>query len=363
MKFIDEYRNEKAALLISARIKKAVVNPCNIMEICGGQTHTILKYNLEQYLPDEITMIHGPGCPVCVTPVNFINAAIEFASNNENIIASYGDMLRVPGTVTDLLSVKAEYGDIRMVYSPLEAVKIAKENPDRKIIFFVVGFETTAPANASAILEAEKLNLRNFFVICSQMLVPPALEAILSNEQVKINGLLAAGHVCTIMGYEEYNLLSEKYSIPIVATGFEPLDLLSGILMIAEQLRDKRHVVENQYSRVVSQSGNMHAQEIIRRVFEPEDREWRGIGVIPKSGLKLNEKYKRFDAMMHFNYKNDIPEVDNHCIAGEILQGFRKPHECELFGVSCNPEHPFGAPMVSSEGACAAYFRYRNFKG
>lgn len=359
MKYIDEYRDKELVLGLAEKIKKISIKPANIMEICGGQTHTILKYNIEEFLPENITMIHGPGCPVCVTPAEIIDKAISLASRNGVILASYGDMLRVPGSKKDLLSVKADGGDIRMVYSPLDAVKIAIDNPDKKVVFFAIGFETTAPANAKSVLEAKSKGLSNFSILCSHMLVPPALEALLLNKNVKIQGILAAGHVCTVMGLEEYELIARKFFVPIVATGFEPLDILTGIYMAVKQIEENRFNVENQYSRVVAQTGNTQAKEIISRVFTKEDREWRGIGVISQSGLRLRDKFSEFDALKIFEFEESSLQDITNCIVGEILQGIKKPGECLSFGTICKPEHPLGAPMVSSEGACAAYYRYR----
>ena len=359
MKYIDEYRNKDLALAISKKIHKSSNKPISIMEICGGQTHTILKYNLEEFLPEEITMIHGPGCPVCVSPVDMIDKAISLASREKVILASYGDMLRVPGSERDLLAVKADGGDVSMVYSPLDAVKIAIRNPDKKVVFFAIGFETTAPANAKSVLEARRIGLKNYYLLCSQMLVPPAIEALLTNNYVKIQGILAAGHVCTIMGLDEYELIANKYSMPIVATGFEPLDILGGIYMLVKQFEEHKFNVENQYSRAVSKSGNIPAKEIINKVFEIEDREWRGIGIIPKSGLCLKDEYSDFDALKNFDFEESKIKEPINCIAGDILQGIKKPGQCPSFGTNCVPEHPLGAPMVSSEGACSAYYRYR----
>ena len=359
MKFIDEYRNKDLIKAVSDKIHDITARQISIMEICGGQTHTILKYNLEEFLPAQINLIHGPGCPVCVTPVSFIDKAIELSMREDVILTSYGDMLRVPGSKNDLLFAKANGADIRMVYSPLDSVKIAKDNPERKVIFFAVGFETTAPANARAVLEAVQLNLNNYFMICSHMLVPPAIETLLSNTQIKLDGILAAGHVCTVMGLSEYEILSEKYHIPIVATGFEPLDIMNGIYLTVKQIEEKRCEVENQYSRTVTREGNTKAKEIINKVFIIDDREWRGIGTIKNSGLRLRDEYKKYDALLNFDFDKAEVIEKGICIAGEILQGLKKPDMCTSFGKDCKPEHPLGAPMVSSEGACAAYYRYR----
>jgi hydrogenase expression/formation protein HypD len=362
MKYIDEYRNFDAVKALSKKIHDISKKDISIMEICGGQTHTILKYNIEQFLPENITLIHGPGCPVCVTSVSLIDKAISLASRDGVILVSFGDMLRVPGSEQDLLSVKANGGDVRMVYSPLDAVKIAKDNPDKKVVFFAVGFETTAPSNARSVLEAKKLNLKNYFLLCANMLVPPAIEALMNNKNVKIQGLLAAGHVCTVMGLKEYEIIAEKYHIPIVATGFEPLDIITGIYEAVRQIEEEQHEVVNRYSRAVTREGNIHAQKLIEQVFDTVDKEWRGIGTIPQSGLSLKDEFSEFDADKNFKFNCIKLKENTNCIAGEILQGIRKPVDCISFGKECNPEHPLGAPMVSSEGACAAYFRYRKEK-
>ena len=362
MKYLDEFRDPKAAKKLSEEIKKITTRPWRIMEICGGQTHTILKYNIEELLPNEITLIHGPGCPVCVTPLELIDKAIEIASREDVIFTSFGDMLRVPGSKKDLLTVKAEGGNIKMVYSPLDAVKIAEQNPDKKVVFFAVGFETTAPANAMSVLEAKRRNLSNYSILCSKVLVPPAIEALLSSDENMIEGFLAAGHVCTVMGYGEYIPLAEKYNIPIVVTGFEPLDILQGIYQTVLQLEAGIAQVQNQYSRVVTKEGNLAAKKILAEVFETTDRKWRGLGTIPKSGFKLKEEYSNFDAEKIFNLEQLEVEESALCIAGQILQGTKKPPECSAFRNMCTPEHPLGAPMVSSEGACAAYFHYRKFE-
>ncbi|MEX1276807.1 MAG: hydrogenase formation protein HypD, partial [Bacteroidota bacterium] len=330
-----------------------------IMEICGGQTHTIVKYGLEELLPKEITLVHGPGCPVCVTPLEIIDKAIAIASMPGVILASFGDMLRVPGSSKDLLTVRAEGGSVRMVYSPLDALTIAKQNPDKKVVFFGVGFETTAPANAMAVSQARRLGLKNFSLLCSHVLVPPAMEAILSAPGTRVQGFLAAGHVCTVMGYEEYFPLAKKYRVPIVVTGFEPVDILQGVYMTVKQLEEGRADVENQYARSVRREGNILARKLLAEVFEVTDRAWRGLGVIPSSGYKLSKTYAEFDAEQIFDIE-DIRAVESPlCIAGQVLQGLKRPHDCPAFGLQCTPEKPLGAPMVSSEGACAAYFHYR----
>ena len=362
MKYLSEFRDPESARILAKKIKDVTKHNWKIMEICGGQTHSILKYSIDELLPEKITLIHGPGCPVCVTPLEMIDKAIEIASRPDVIFTSFGDMLRVPGSRLDLLSVKANGGDVRMVYSPLDAVKIAQTNPDKKVVFFAVGFETTAPANGMSVLRAKELGLKNYSILCSHVLVPPAIEALMSGYNSNINGFLAAGHVCTVMGYEEYIPLTEKYKIPIVVTGFEPIDILHGILKCVTLLEEGKNVVENQYSRAVRKEGNIPAKEVIRKVFEVTDRKWRGIGLIPKSGLKLKDEFAEFDAEKIFeisDLKVDEPEV---CIAGEVLQGLKIPTDCPAFGKECTPENPLGAPMVSSEGACAAYFHYKKVK-
>lgn len=358
MKYVDEFRDPKAAKVLINKIYEITKKSWTVMEVCGGQTHTILKYGLEEMLPEKIRIVHGPGCPVCVTPLELIDKAIAIASREDVIFTSFGDMLRVPGSEDDLLSIKASGGDIRMVYSQLDAVKIARENPDKKVVFFAVGFETTAPGNAMAVKQAQKLGLDNFSILCSQVLVPPAIEAIMSSEVSQVQGFLAAGHVCTVMGFHEYLPLAAKYNIPIVVTGFEPVDLLQGVYMVIKQLEESRVEVENQYSRVVSQEGNIAAQNLLKEVFDVVDRKWRGIGTIPLSGFSLKEEYAKYDAEKLFNVEHIQISESEICIAGEVLQGLKKPTDCSEFGTNCTPEHPIGAPMVSAEGACAAYFHY-----
>ncbi|MBN8570135.1 MAG: hydrogenase formation protein HypD [Ignavibacteria bacterium] len=360
MKYLDEYREADAVMKYAALIKKIVTKPWNIMEVCGGQTHSIVKFGIDELLPKEITLIHGPGCPVCVTPIEQIDKAIELASKRKIIFCSFGDMLRVPGSKKDLLSVKAEGGDVRILYSPIDALKIAKENPGKEVVFFAVGFETTAPANAMAVYQAKQKGIKNFSILISHVLVPPAIEAILSSANNRVNGFLAAGHVCTIMGYEEYFPIARKYHVPIVVTGFEPVDILNGIYMCIKQLEEGRAEVENQYSRVVDKAGNLHAQNIIKEVFKIRNRKWRGIGEITQSGLGLNVDYSEYDAEKKFSLSDIVVDEPSECISGLILQGIKKPFECEAFGKICTPEHPLGATMVSSEGACAAYYKYRN---
>jgi hydrogenase expression/formation protein HypD len=358
MKYVDEYRNEEDAKKLLQALHRVVTRPWTLMEICGGQTHTIIKFGIDKLLPDEITLVHGPGCPVCVTPLELIDKALAIARRPEVIFTSFGDMLRVPGSETDLLSVKARGGDVRMVYSPLDAVKLAQKHPDREVVFFAVGFETTAPANAMAVFQASQLGLTNFSILCSHVLVPPAMEAILSSPHNLVQGFLAAGHVCAVMGYWEYPPLAETYEVPIVVTGFEPLDLLQGIYMTVRQLEENRAEVENQYVRAVSYEGNVPAQDLIKQVFETTDRPWRGIGLIPNSGYRLRDEFSAFDAELKFQVSGITAEESTVCIAGEIMQGLKKPHHCPAFGKECTPEHPVGAPMVSSEGACAAYYQY-----
>ena len=316
----------------------------------------------EMCIRDRLTLVHGPGCPVCVTPLEMIDKAVAIASKPEVLFTSFGDMLRVPGSEKDLLTVKAEGGDVRMVYSPLDAVKLAQQNPEKNIVFFAVGFETTAPANAMSVWQAHRLGLKNYSILCSHVLVPPAIEAILSSPTNRVQGFLAAGHVCTVMGYEEYIPLAANYRTPIVVTGFEPVDILQGILMTVQQLEEGRTEVENQYSRSVQREGNRPAQEIIRKVFDITDRAWRGIGVIPKSGYRLKDGFASYNAEIIFEVKTMQTQESPLCIAGQVLQGLKKPHDCSAFGTNCLPEHPLGAPMVSSEGACAAYFHYGKIK-
>jgi len=358
VRFVDEYRDEKAARALVRAIERDTTRPWTLMEICGGQTHTLLRSGIDRMIPEAITLVHGPGCPVCVTPLEQIDRAIAIARRREVIFTSFGDMLRVPGSETDLLAVKSEGGDVRIVYSPLDAVKLAQKHPDREVVFFAVGFETTAPPNAMAVWQAEKLGLDNFSILVSHVLVPPAMEAILASPHNRVQGFLAAGHVCAVMGYWEYEPIAERHAIPIVVTGFEPIDLLEGIHKTVLALEAGRTGVENQYARAVTRDGNRPAQEILERVFEVCDRKWRGIGPIPASGYRLREAYARLDAERRFDVGAVIAEESPLCIAGEILQGLKKPHECAAFGAKCTPEKPLGAPMVSAEGACAAYYKY-----
>ncbi len=360
MKYIDEYRDIQLVRKLADAIGKVTRHSWTIMEICGGQTHSIMKYRLEDFLPAGIRLVHGPGCPVCVTPMEKIDQAIELALRPDVIMTSYGDMLRVPGSETDLLSAKARGGDVRMVYSPLDALKIAGENPGKEVVFFGVGFETTAPANALALREARRKQIPNFSMLSSHVLVPPAIRAILGSGGGRIQGFLAAGHVCTVMGYEEYIPIAESYRLPIVVTGFEPVDILQGILVTVRMLEEGRSGVENAYARVVSREGNQAARALIGEVFRVADRKWRGIGTIPMSGLELGEAYAAYDAALRFRLPDREREESGECLAGRVLQGEIRPSDCPAFGSKCTPEHPLGAPMVSSEGACAAYYRYGN---
>ena len=358
MKFLSEYRDQKAAEQLSQQIWKKVTRPWTIMEICGGQTHTIVKSGLEDLLPREITLVHGPGCPVCVTPIELIDKAVAIAHRPEVIFCSFGDMLRVPGSSKSLFDAKAEGADVRIVYSPLDALKLARTNPERQVVFFAVGFETTAPANAMAAWQADHDHIENFSLLVSHVLVPPAMEALLSSSNCVVQGFLAAGHVCTVMGYEEYFPIAEHYNVPIVVTGFEPLDILDGVLMTVSQLEEGRHEVENQYARATRREGNRPAQERIIEVFEVVDREWRGLGEIPASGFQLRGRFQKHDANRRFPFSGEVAHESPECISGLILQGIKKPHQCPAFAVKCTPENPLGAPMVSSEGACAAYYHY-----
>jgi hydrogenase expression/formation protein HypD len=362
VKFVNEYRSEPEARKFVDAIRGVVTKPWSLMEICGGQTHTLIKSGIDRLLPDEVTLVHGPGCPVCVTPLEQIERALAIARRPEVIFTSFGDMLRVPGTSSDLLKVKSEGGDVRIVYSPLDAVKLAEQNSERQVVFFAVGFETTAPANAMAVWTAHQKRIENFSILCSHVLVPPAMEAILSAPHNRVQGFMAAGHVCAVMGYWEYGPIAEKYGIPIVVTGFEPLDLLQGCYMTLKALEEGRQGVENQYSRSVTYEGNRPAQELLERVFEPCDRAWRGIGSIPQSGYRLRTEYAAYDAESRFEVGDIKAAESEECIAGEILQGLKKPQECTAFGGRCTPENPLGAPMVSSEGACAAYYHYGRVK-
>jgi len=358
MKYIDEFRDPVLAESYVKEIKAKTTKPWNIMEVCGGQTHSLVKFGIPQLLPDEINMIHGPGCPVCVTPLTLIDKAVHLANQKDVILCSFGDMMRVPGSQMSLLDAKANGGDVRILYSPLEAVKIAQEEPDKEVVFFAVGFETTAPANALAILQAKNLDLNNFSILTSHVLVPPAIEAIMNDPECQIDAFLGAGHVCSIMGMSEYYPIVEKFNMPIVVTGFEPIDLLHGILLAIRQLESKNAEVENQYARIVTKEGNIAAKKAITDVFEIVDRDWRGIGTIPLSGYQLKDELKSFDANIKFDIDIKAVPESEVCIAGQVLKGIKKPKECPAFGKECHPENPLGAPMVSSEGACAAYYHY-----
>jgi hydrogenase expression/formation protein HypD len=358
MKFLDEYRDPSAIHKLQQALRAVTTRPWTLMEICGGQTHTIVKYGIDELLPRDISLVHGPGCPVCVTPLEQIDKALVIASRPDVIFCSFGDMLRVPGSQQDLFAVKAAGGDVRIVYSPLDCLRWAEQNPHKTVVFFAVGFETTAPANAMAVWQAKKRGLRNFAVLVSHVLVPPAMSAILSAPTNRVQGFLAAGHVCTIMGYQEYEPLASRFQVPIVVTGFEPLDLLEGVFRCVRMLEESRIGVDNQYARAVNRQGNPHARKIIEEVFEITDRQWRGIGLIPQSGFRLRPAYADFDAETRFAVEGLKVKESTSCISGQILQGIKKPHECPAFGKQCTPEHPLGATMVSSEGACAAYYHY-----
>jgi hydrogenase expression/formation protein HypD len=359
MKHLDDYRDREAVRRLAEAIARAVTRPWTMMEVCGGQTHAIVRYGLDTLLPDGLTLVHGPGCPVCVTPAHLIDAAIAIARQPETILCSFGDMLRVPGTKDNLFRVKSEGADVRIVYSPMDALQMAVAHTDREVVFFAVGFETTAPANAMAVHQAKTRGVGNFSILCSHVLVPPAMEAVLAAPDNRVKGFLAAGHVCAIMGWEEYIPIARRHHVPIVVTGFEPVDILQGVLMCVRQLEEGRAEVENAYSRWVRREGNAPAQQLIREVFRIIPREWRGIGDIPQSGLGLSDPYAAFDAIRRFGLQEThAPEADSGCISGQILQGLKKPEQCPQFGTHCTPEHPLGATMVSDEGACAAYHRY-----
>lgn len=358
MKFLSEYRSPELVEALIAEIHRITTRPWTLMEICGGQTHGLVKNGILDMLPEKITMVHGPGCPVCVTSVSVIDEAIFLAEQPNTILCSFGDMLRVPGSKRSLLEAKAQGADVRILYSPLEAVQLAKQNPEKQVVFFAVGFETTAPANALSVVHAHQLQLNNYSILASHVLVPPAMEAILSDDENTIDAFLAAGHVCTIMGMEEYYPVAEKYKCPIVITGFEPVDLLQGILMAVQQLEHDEYKVENQYTRYVQREGNRLAQNTIHEVFAISDRTWRGIGNIPQSGYEVNEQYKNFNARVQFDIDIPLAQENKACISGDIMRGLKKPKQCPNFGAKCKPEHPLGAPMVSSEGACAAYYHY-----
>jgi hydrogenase expression/formation protein HypD len=359
MKYLDEYRDARIARALVAEIARAVRGRWVLMEICGGQTHTIMRYGLDELLPPNIEVVHGPGCPVCVTPLETIDKALELASRPEVILVSYGDMLRVPGSHADLFTVKARGGDVRVVYSPTGALKIARQNPERKVVFLAIGFETTAPANAMAVWQAKREGIGNFSVLVSHVLVPPAIRALMTSAECRVNGFIAPGHVCTVMGYEEYEGLVRDFGVPIVVGGFEPVDLLESMLMLVRQLEKGEARVENQYVRSVNYQGNLPAQRVVKEVFEIADQKWRGIGIIPMSGLRVREEYGHYDASHIFGLASITTEEPAECISAKVLQGLKKPTECPAFGMRCTPQNPLGAPMVSSEGACAAYYNYR----
>lgn len=358
MKYLDEYRDAGAARALLGQIARAVTRPWTLMEVCGGQTHAIVRYGLDRLLPPEVELIHGPGCPVCVTPLETIDQAHAIAQHPEVIFCSFGDMLRVPGTTSDLQQLRSQGADVRVVYSPLDAVTLAVRNPERSVVFLAVGFETTAPANAMAVKLAHQRGLTNFSVLVSQVLVPPAIRAILQSPGHRVQGFLGPGHVCTVMGLQEYETLAREFQVPIVVTGFEPIDLLEGILAAVQQLEAGKAVVENQYRRAVRQDGNPASQRVVDQVFEVCDRMWRGIGIIPGSGYRLRPEYAAFDAARRFDCEKIAPHEPSVCISGQILQGQKKPADCPAFGKECTPRHPLGATMVSSEGACAAYHAF-----
>jgi hydrogenase expression/formation protein HypD len=362
VKYLDEFRDEKLVRAALDELHRITTRPWTLMEVCGGQTHSIVRFGIDQLLPAGIELVHGPGCPVCVTPLELIDKALIIAARPEVIFCSFGDMLRVPGSHDDLFRVKSRGGDVRVVYSPLDALKLAIDNPDKQVVFFAVGFETTAPANGMAVFQARQQGIRNFSLLVSQVRVPPAVTAILESPANRVQAFLAAGHVCTVMGYWEYEPLAARYGVPIVVTGFEPLDIVNGILGVVRQLEAGRAEVENAYQRVVTRQGNQPAQKLIAQVFEGTDRQWRGIGMIPDSGWKLRDEYRDFDAEVRFDVGGIQVQESQICISGLVLQGVKKPHECPAFGRECTPAHPLGATMVSSEGACAAYYQYGRYR-
>jgi hydrogenase expression/formation protein HypD len=359
MKYLDEFSNPDLARKLLDQIHAATTRPWAMMEVCGGQTHSIIRHGIDQLLPDGVEMIHGPGCPVCVTPLEIIDKALAIAARPGVIFCSFGDMLRVPGSSQDLFGVKSAGGDVRVVYSPLDALTIARENPDRQVVFFGIGFETTAPANAMTVYQARRLKVPNFSLLVSHVLVPPAMAAIMESPECRVQAFLAAGHVCSVMGTAEYPPLAEKYGVPIVVTGFEPLDILEGIRQAVVQLESGKHELQNAYPRAVRAEGNVPAMAMLRDVFEVTDRTWRGIGMIPQSGWRLSERYREFDAELRFDVAGIRTAESTLCRSGEVLQGLIKPNECAAFGKQCTPRNPLGATMVSSEGACAAYYTYR----
>ncbi|MBV9876504.1 MAG: hydrogenase formation protein HypD [Verrucomicrobia bacterium] len=358
MKYLDEYRSEELAQKVVGEIRRVVTKPWVLMEVCGGQTHTIVKYGIDHMIPPEVELVHGPGCPVCVTSLEMIDKAHAIARRPDVIFTSFGDMLRVPGSDSDLLVLKSRGADIRVVYSPIDALKIARANPDKKVVFFAIGFETTAPGNAMAVFQARKQGIKNFSVLVSHVLVPPAIASILQSPFNRVQGFLGPGHVCTVMGYQEYEPIADRFHVPIVITGFEPLDILQGVLMTVQQLEQGKWDVENQYPRVVKREGNLMAQDLVNQVFEIGDRKWRGVGSIPKSGYKLRYEFRDHDAERIFEVEEIDTKEPEICISGLVLRGVKKPHDCPAFGTLCTPEHPLGATMVSAEGACAAYYAY-----
>ncbi len=362
MKYLSEYRDGAIARGLIARIRATATRPWALMEVCGGQTHTIVRQGLNDLLAGAVEMIHGPGCPVCVTPLEQMDRALHLAARPDVIFTSFGDMLRVPGSECDLLQIRARGGHVRIVYSPLDALDLARRHPERQVVFFAVGFETTAPANAMAVWRARELGVDNFSVLVSHVTVPPAMTALLDSPDNRVQAFLAAGHVCTVMGWTEYEPIAARYRVPIVVTGFEPLDILEGVLMAVRQLEEGRHEVENQYARSVHRDGNQPAQELVSRVFRLVDRKWRGIGEIPMSGLGLNEEFAAFDAERRFDLAGITAIEPSECRAGDVLRGRLKPRECPAFGLACTPERPLGAPMVSTEGACAAYYNYGRYR-
>jgi hydrogenase expression/formation protein HypD len=359
MKYVDEYRDPQIAHALAGEISRKVTRPWVLMEVCGGQTHTLMRYGIDELLPSQVELVHGPGCPVCVTPLEIVDRAIRIALLPGVIFTSYGDMLRVPGSDSDLFQAKAQGADVRVVYSPMDAVSLARSNPERRVVFFGVGFETTAPANAMAVWQAHREGLTNFSMLASHVLVPPAMRLILSSPSNRVQGFIAPGHVCTVMGYREYDELAEEFHVPIVVGGFEPVDLIEAIHMLVCQLEDGRAEVENQYARSVNYEGNLPAQRVMSEVFEVADRKWRGIGSIDQSGYRLREKYAAFDAERIFGMEGVTAEEPKECISALVLQGLKKPIDCTAFGTRCTPMTPLGAPMVSAEGACAAYYQYR----
>ena len=362
MKYLDEFSNPDLAKRLLDQIHAVTTRHWAMMEVCGGQTHSIIRHGIDQLLPEGVEMIHGPGCPVCVTPLEIIDKALEIAKRPDVIFCSFGDMLRVPGSSQDLFQVKSQGGDVRVVYSPLDALKLARANPDKQVVFFGIGFETTAPANAMTVYQAQRLGVKNFSLLVSHVLVPPAIAAIMESPTCRVQAFLAAGHVCSVMGTQEYPPLADKYKVPIVVTGFEPLDILEGIRRTIVQLEAGRHELENAYPRAVREEGNIPAKRMLLDVFEPTDRTWRGIGMIPQSGWKLSDRYREFDAEERFSVADMHTDESPLCRSGEVLQGLIKPHECAAFGKQCTPRNPLGATMVSSEGACAAYYTYRRLE-